>query len=271
MAFLDDEKSISSSSPVELYTFVTNVGTFRRTSLNIDVIHGGNTFTAVPMMRTRVEVNATDQAQEIVIDLPASDSVVKSHMPILPDTFTCLVQRKQLVSGEVQTIWDGLATSITLKGRVASMRIPSVMDDALSTPIPSAYFQAVCNHMLYDSRCRFARGTFAMVTTVTAASGNTVTLSSDGGNQDQWFRGGDFLRVVDGTRRLILDHTGNVLTLSRPLPATVALPYSVDIAPGCDHTIKTCRDKFNNVLNFGGHPYISAAFVFATRLTEKLR
>ena len=270
MAFIDDEKSVSDSAPVELYTFVTNVGTFRRTSLNIDVIHGGNTYAAVPLMRTRVEVNATDQAQEIVIDLPASDAVVKNHMPILPDTFTCLVQRKQLVSGQVQTIWDGLATSITVKGRVASMRIPSVMDDALSTPIPSAYFQVVCNHILYDARCRFSRGTFGMITTVISASGSTVTLSSDGGNQDQWFRGGDLLRVADGTRRLILDHTGDVLTLARPLPS-MAFPYSVDIAPGCDHTIRTCRDKFNNVLNFVGHPYTSVQFVTASRLREKLR
>lgn len=270
MAFIDDEKSISDSAPVELYTFITNTGTFRRTSLNADVVYSGNTYTAVPLMRTRVEVNATDQAQELVIDLPASDVLVKNHVPILPDTFTCLVQRKQLVSGEVQTIWDGVVTSLTVKGRTASLRIPSTMDDALAVSVPSAYFQTTCNHILYDTRCGFERGTFSMTTSVVSVSGSTVTVASVGGNPDSWFPGGDLVRLTDSTKRLILRQEGLVLTLSMPLPATVVLPYSVSIAPGCDHTIKTCRSKFSNQLNFGGHPYISPFFVAATRLRERL-
>lgn len=267
MTFIDDEKSVSDNAPVELYTFVTNVGTFRRTSLNVDHVHGGNTYTAVPMMRTHVEVNATDQAQELVIDLPASDPVVKGHLPILPGTFTCLVQRKQLVSGEVQTIWDGKVTSLTVKGRTASMRVPSIMDDALATSIPSAYFQVPCNHVLYDSRCRINRGFFTDAANVVSASGSTVTISVVA--TDQSYRGGDIVRTADGESRLIIDQIGAVLTLNRPFPATVTIPYAVGVVPGCDHTVKTCRDKFGNVLNFGGHPYISILFVAATRLREK--
>lgn len=269
MAFIDDEKSVSDSAPVELYTFTTNAGTFRRTSYDVDVIHGGNTFTAVPMERSSIEPNATDQAQEVTVSLPASDPVVRNHLlGILPRTFTCLVQRKQLVSGEVKTIWDGVVTAITVRDRTAELRIPSAMEDALAASVPSAYFQEFCNHLLYDVRCGIDRLNFDLITAITSASGMTVTVASVGSNPDNYYRGGEVLRTADNDRRTILLQQGNVLTLNAPFPPTVGFPAAVTLYAGCDHTVETCLAKFSNTLNFGGHPYISVRFVAATRLRE---
>lgn len=271
MAFIDDETSVSDSAPVELYTFTTNQGVFRRTSYDVDVIHGGNTFTAVPMQRTTIDVNADNRAQEVGVDLPASDILVVGHLPVLPGTFTCLLQRKQLVSGEVVTVWDGAVTAITVKDLVASLLIPSTMDSILSAPVPSVYFQTFCNHPLYGVRCQMQRTDFDLATTITAVSGLNVTVASVGGNPDGYYVGGDVLRSADSERRLIRAQAGTTLTLSLPFPATVSLPYAVTLFAGCDHTMKTCVEKFDNGINFGGHPYISVAFVAATRLRETVK
>lgn len=271
MAFLDDEKSISSSSPVELYTFTTNAGIFRRTSTNVDVVHGGNTFTAIPITRSQVEGTTTEQAQEMHITLPLSDVIVRNSLPVLPSTFTFLLQRKQLVSGEVETLWDGTVVSIQVQARTATLLVPSVMDAALTSIVPSAYFQPKCNHALYDPRCTKLRTDFDVATTITAVSGLTVTVASVGGNPDGWFAAGDVLRTADNDRRLIKAQVGTTLTLSMPFPPTVSLPAAVTLFAGCDLSMKTCVQKYANGLNFGGHPYISANFVAATRLRESIK
>jgi hypothetical protein len=271
MAFLDDEKSVSDSSPVELYTFTTNAGVFRRTSLNVNHVHGGNTFTAIPITRSQVEGSTTDQAQELRITLPLSDVIVRNSLPVLPSTFTFLLQRKQLVSGEVETLWDGVVVSIQVTGRDATLLVPSVMDAALGSNVPSAYFQPKCNHSLYDTRCQMQRVNFDLATTITAVSGLTVTVASVGGNPDNWFTAGDVLRAADNDRRLIKSQVGTTLTLSMPFPPTVALPASVTLFAGCDLSMRTCVDKFANGVNFGGHPYISVQFVALTRLRELIK
>jgi len=268
MAFDDDELSVSDSAPVELYTFVTNTGTYRLTSYDANVIHLGNTYLSVPMVRTSVETDAANMAKEVFVELPVSDPVIRNHLPAMPRTFTLEILRKQLVSGETRVLWQGVVTSITASGLVAKVRSPGLADDALSTPVPSAFFQSTCNHILYDLRCGKLRTDFDLVTTVTAVSGRNVTVASIGGNPDGFFVGGDVLRAADSDRRLIKAQSGTTLTLDAPFPPTIALPASVTLFAGCDHTIRTCRDKFDNVLNFGGHPYISVAFVVASRLTE---
>ena len=30
----------------------------------------------------------------------------------------------------------------------------------------------------------------------------------------------------------------------------------VDVFAGCDHTVDTCDQKFDNVINYGGWPYV---------------
>jgi uncharacterized phage protein (TIGR02218 family) len=271
MAFDDDEKSISDSAPVELYTFTTNGAVYRRTSYDANVIHDGNTYVAVPMMRTSVVVGGADQAEEIFISMPVSDLVVRNHLASMPRLFELEIRRKQLVSGETRVLWQGVVTSITASGLDGKLRSPGLRDDPLAAPVPSAYFQSMCNHVLYDPRCGKLRTAFQVVTSVTSISGRNVTVATVDGKPDTFFPGGDILRSVDSDRRMIKAQAGNILTLDAPFPPTVALPYTVTLFAGCDHSITTCKTKFDNVLNFGGHPYISTAYVFASRLIEIVR
>lgn len=272
MAFADDEKSVSSSAPVELYTFTLPTITYRLTNYDTDFVFGGNTYSAIPMQRTAVEGSAAEQAQEIVVTLPSSTPVVRNHVfGVIPREMFLEVRRVQLVSGESSVVWDGKVTSVSVgteDGKsVARLRVPSVMDEAMSAQVPSAHYQRLCNHILYDARCRVLRTSFDVVASVTAVSGVTVTVSTVGGNPDAWFRAGEVVRTSDGERRLVTKHFGTTLTLNAPFSAVV-LPFAVTLFAGCDHTVHTCRDKFSNVVNFGGHPYISADFVSLSRLVQ---
>jgi len=46
------------------------------------------------------------------------------------------------------------------------------------------------------------------------------------------------------------------VTLALPMPYTIAVADTYSIAAGCDKSFTTCRDRFDNVLNFRGEPYV---------------
>ena len=49
-------------------------------------------------------------------------------------------------------------------------------------------------------------------------------------------------------------HAGSSLTLANP--CALAVSDAVTLYPGCARNRETCKNKFNNILNFGGWPWI---------------
>jgi len=78
---------------------------------------------------------------------------------------------------------------------------------------------------------------------------------------DGWFdQGGLVFESSDNSGKAIeirtwtlSDATGIVFI---PLPFTVLAGVKVKIYPGCDKRLATCRDKFDNVVNFRGFPFV---------------
>lgn len=50
--------------------------------------------------------------------------------------------------------------------------------------------------------------------------------------------------------------TGNVFEIQRAVPFDIAVSDEFVLQVGCDRRYTTCRDKFDNLLRFGGFPYI---------------
>ena len=73
---------------------------------------------------------------------------------------------------------------------------------------------------------------------------------------DGYYTGG-MIVAPDGSARFITAHSGDTVTMARPL-ASLAGGQTVAIYPGCDHLKETCKNKFNNLDNFGGFPWIPA-------------
>ena len=66
----------------------------------------------------------------------------------------------------------------------------------------------------------------------------------------------------DGVRRMIVRHQGSELTLATPFPALAAAvegsaSAAVTIAPGCDKSLQTCLNRFDNIPRFGGFPQMT--------------
>lgn len=62
--------------------------------------------------------------------------------------------------------------------------------------------------------------------------------------------------VMAGVSRNILGSTGGALTLVTGLPQIPATGVAISVVPGCDKLQTTCQQKFNNLVRFGGMPYV---------------
>lgn len=54
----------------------------------------------------------------------------------------------------------------------------------------------------------------------------------------------------------VRDYVPGQWTIALPMPYTVAAGDDYILTAGCNKLISTCRDKFQNTVNFGGYPYL---------------
>jgi len=87
-------------------------------------------------------------------------------------------------------------------------------------------------------------------------SGGTVTpLGGDSGYFDRGvitFTSGP----NTGLSQEVKSYVTGQLTLILPMPYTVAVGNTYSLIAGCDKSFPTCRDRFDNVVNFRGEPYL---------------
>jgi hypothetical protein len=263
----DDETSTSQNRPIDLYTLVTPTAIYRVTSHIVDVAYGGHTFTALTMSRGPQQVAQDLTGRELIVYLPITHPLVRRFAASgIPERQVLVtLQRLQQVSGIAVQAWQGFGTGMQIDGHVAKLRVPSVTDDAMRIKLPVVAAQRLCNHRLFDARCAPNPGvdgpaatSFQVNGALVSQSGTTLIVSTLGGHPDGWANLGDVVHVATGERRYILAQGGTTLTLHSPFVG--ALPGdALTVFAGCDHTIGTCRDKFANVGNFGGHPEMTTS------------
>lgn len=266
MTYLFDESGVETSKPVEIYFFdsLRDVHYFpktiaRSTSFDRDVVFGGFTYTARAIRRSAAPVvNAQTNTPEMTIEVERTDPIVAFYLSAAPPPqgFTCTITRIQTTSGQTQQIFTGVINDMRVNGNTVSVTIAQVTDDFLATQIPQLRVSKKCGHTLYDSMCRLARAANTVTTTITGVSGRTITVASFGAFAAGDFADGEALHTPTGERRLIV-RAYAPLSIDLDLP----LPYAVSTHPivlyrGCDRLVQTCRDRFANVVNFGGMPHV---------------
>lgn len=284
MAFDTYELSREDSTPVELYTFVTPLITYRLTTYHKNISFGGNTFVATTGSRSNIAiVDLHDDSFDATVELPASHALVQYYANgIAPREVSCMIQRYQPSSGIALQIWAGYVTALSFKGRMGSFRIPSGTADALTLDVPSVVAQRLCNHILFDGRCQKLRTDFDFATTVAAISsdGRTITTAGnvpvdvDGGGTAgivPWALHGELMHDASTERRTITQQIArNQFVLQCEFGGGglgIGIGNPVTIYAGCNHTRPQCKAKYSNVINFGGHPDLPRSNIFYVGLT----
>jgi len=275
MAFSTYEESLEGSRPVELYTFTTGAAINRWTSAEDDVTEGADLFTAVTISREAMAGGGPDQRdQSLVITVPTENAIAAQFINSVPGVATSVVieriQRSDGPGFEVIKIFEGRVAAVAFSdhGRLAKINVDPLVT-ATSRTIPRFNYQGLCNHVLYDDLCQVDDTDPAFrlsAAAVTAVSGNTITVTGVTAFGANFFNGG-FVESLGGVdRRLILSSSGDVLTLLLPFSAS-PLGSTVIVFAGCDHSISVCKNKFNNVINYGGFAFVPTKNIFQTGIS----
>ena len=116
-----------------------------------------------------------------------------------------------------------------------------------------------CPHVLGGGACKVALSAFTVVSSAVAVTANTVTLPDgwNGGLPAAKFPRGvlTFAGPFGPVKRTILSVSGNTLTVAGSL-ASLPVGAEVSLRLGCNHSMDDCKDVFDNILNYGGFPWI---------------
>jgi uncharacterized phage protein (TIGR02218 family) len=261
MTYDAKENSVYEGSPVELYQFARGTAEYwRYTSADADETYLGGVYSAVAISRNKIELSQNVQTASLQIEVPIDTAFAQEFMagsPTDPISFTLF--RFHEGDAEVASIWIGRVVNVEFKELTVDV-LCETSYTSLKRPTLRRLYQYTCPHVLYDEGpglCNVDKDNFKTTATLSAVSGVTITSATFGLQADTYYSGG-FVELTTGgviNRRFITNHVGNDLTLNQVLFGA-ASGMSVDVYPGCAHNLDTCRTKFNNLVNYGGFPWI---------------
>lgn len=239
----------------ELYKFVGSDGqSWHWTSADHEYEYLGDTYAPIPIERDEI-VHTSDVARSTLsVRVPRTNPL---------GLLLATGQLDAVVSLTIFDLEDELEPIVVWKGRVAAGR-----GSGAQIAIECEYILAslnrnglnprwlkMCPHALYRRGCNLDPDDWATAATVTVVDGAQLTVPLADLEPDNWYFGG-MLRFAD-TYRLIIGHVGDQITLLGEIPA-LAADDDVSIYPGCDHTPEKCDQTFDNLLNYGGRPWLPA-------------
>lgn len=250
------EASVESGRPVEGFTFTLGASVTRYTSSESSETFAANTYLSRQISRSDPTLLTDDRRQAIEVTLPSDDPIAIQYISVPPGLLMTLqILRWHRGDTEARVIWKGkIVGAKFVRGGAQAVLSAVSSEGALSRPIPRYKFQGLCNHVLYDGRCAISRASFAYTGTVGAVGGTSIeVIGLEAAMGAGWALAGYVKQTDDSDFRSVLAQSGDTLSIPLPFNST---PGTVIVQAGCDHTLATCKAKFNNVPNFGGYPYV---------------
>ena len=261
MTFSTIENSREDGNILELYEFRFGVETTRLTSYNRDIVFQGVTWLATQISRSEVQ-NSTEQAiNEIKIDLPLTNPIAAKYILNVPGKVGSIqIFRAHADDPGEETVllFDGFISQASFDGALVATLSCSPSTSVFKRSGPRFNYQSLCNHILYDVRCKILEAAFQFTGTVIVESGREITVDGLFAAEGADWAVSGFVRSPAGSfddARLVLAQSGDVLTLLNNF-AIPAIGQSVDVFAGCDHSLAICESKFANVINYGGFPFV---------------
>lgn len=127
---------------------------------------------------------------------------------------------------------------------------------------------AKCRHALFEpsgpltlGKCGINQASHTFSSSVTAITTNRLQFDVAAiGQSNGWFANG-FIQWTSGTNTgtesPVKVYATENIELFLPTNTTIQIGDTFDIFTGCDKNFSTCKNKFNNVVNFGGFPHIN--------------
>lgn len=135
---------------------------------------------------------------------------------------------------------------------------------ALTTSIVEST-SASCRAALGNARCKIDIADFTVTGSIDSVDPGGLILYDAARTEPATDSGSGYFEhgvitfnsgLNDGLRMEIKANAVGELTLGQPMPYAVAPGDTYSLHAGCDRLFSTCRDRFDNVVNFRGEPHL---------------
>jgi uncharacterized phage protein (TIGR02218 family) len=153
-------------------------------------------------------------------------------------------------------MFNGRVAEIGKIGRTTAEITVAADTVLLDIDMPRRLWSPQCTHVLYDSGCALAKGTYSASGSVTSSS-TPIWINWSGATAA--FQQGTLVFTSgsnSGVEATIKGAGAGWLQLAYPLPNVPNIGDAFTACQGCDHTQATCQGKFANLANFRGYPYV---------------
>jgi uncharacterized phage protein (TIGR02218 family) len=139
------------------------------------------------------------------------------------------------------------------------MKVKSLLNLLAQQQMPRRLYQAACTHVFGDAMCTFSRASLAANVTAETGSTQAVIVTSLSPTPATLYDQGTIVATSGanaGQTRTIARLSGGSVMLLKAWLEPVTVGDGFQLLPGCDHTVATCQNTFNNLIHYGGFPYI---------------
>lgn len=271
MAREDFETSPTSGQSVALYKVQygdNSANTF--TNADQPITYDGEVYDPHPISHSELESQGDLSRGDISLTVPLSSPIAEHFRIFPPGRVVALTIREGHVSNPDDPAgWaSGENFPVGFQGRILESRRQGnevrLTCEQSSTSMNRVglrrHYQWSCPLVLYGSRCQADKGAASTSGTVSAITGNVVTLNSAweaAGRAGADYNGGilEWTSTEGDEARTILNVDGDDITLDGP-PFDLEASDSVTVVLGCPHTLAGCAELHDNIVNYGGHPFI---------------
>lgn len=256
--------------PVCLYDFMWGNTAYRYTSADRAIQYpyvdgdpeNGNWYQPIAISDNGF-TQGTD-AQDFVVTLPRNNPLVDLFRSTSPSTkivMTCRRFHKDDPDNQATVYWTGTVGNVRGTDAVTAEVLGLPITKTLRRTGLRACWEVGCIHALYDGGCKADKELFKTVATITALTGTTVTLDTLGAFPGDNYIGGylEWEATDEGTidRRAIEGYAGGTTLTILTTTDRLVVGQGVSIFLGCNLTTETCKNRFDNLENYGGFPFMA--------------
>lgn len=257
MSFLGLELSVFGGKPIELYEFACGTNLWLYTSADEDKTIDNVVYKKASIKRGSLSLSQEQSKNSLTLTID-KDLPVLNQFRVAPPAQEMSLKLKRYHHGDGQMVtpWVGTVLNVKFNERGAEVKCETV-NASLSRPTLRRMYQRSCPHVLYGVDCAVSAPANRVSCKIDSVKGTLVFSPDFLSKPSDYFSGGfiDFNHSGFNDRRFIVSHSGNQITLNVQMPSLKAGSV-IQVYAGCDHTLKTCVEKFNNVENYGGMPFI---------------
>jgi uncharacterized phage protein (TIGR02218 family) len=263
MSFTPAENAVV-SEPIELLLFARDEEYWAYAIHDADVTRNGVLYRAAVITRSPFEasdeLNLYSTKVQISTDTPLGALLQQNGLSGVRGDFYMRLMLTHANDTETWSPFFGVASEIVAHGTYVELTVDSVQK-WMKRNLLRVSGGVQCSHVLYDSGCGVNMDDFVITVTVAASAGRNTQVGATAGNDPDntlqtidYYAGG---MLVYGTERYFIEHNDNAgnLRMGDVVPSYIVGQTDVKLYAGCDRSYRTCKDRFDNVRNFGGFPH----------------